>query len=364
MGDLITNEPRRRPLGWVAGIALLGLIIAGVVIFRPSPTPPRSQPPVPVAPVSSASPDTPSPLPPPPGFPKLVTKTGVRLYIGSYGPLQERDFQQLDVDSRKLIPVSGLPRFPEMLLQVLSTDGGAVITGPSCRSCDVTHGSTVYVVHNTTVVRHFSVTGQITMSADNRSIWTTDEPGFVRRVDLTGHQVGARYRLPSGSNPLADTIRGLLLSHGQDVVLWDPATGKRRTITGYLTSNANTIVAVDHGLWVTDLRTDKTRTVPGHITRNAAALSADGSLLALARDDAFGVQHFIVLDMRTGKTSDLGGFSNGNQADFRWAGNSHWLVTSVLQGTSQRLELVAIWQPGMARPAFVRDLPPNYYVLD
>lgn len=360
MGDLITNDPRRRPLGWVVGAALLGLIIAGVVIFRPSPTPPHAEDPVPLAPVSSASPDN----RPPPGFPKLMTKTGVTLYVGSYGPLQERDFQQLDVDSRKLTPVSGLPRFPEMLLQVVPIAGGAIITGPSCRSCDVTHGSTVYVVRNTTVIRHFSVAGQITMSADDRSIWTADPPGYIRRVDLTGHQIGARYRLPSVSSPMVDTVRGLLLSQGQDVVLWDPATGKRRSITGYLTSNADTIVAVDHGLRVTNLRTGKTRTVPGHITRDSAALSADGTLLALSRTDAFGVQHFAVIDMRTGEVSDLGGFSNGNQASFRWAGNSHWLVTSSLQGTSQRLQLIAVWQPGMFRPAFVRNLPPNYYVLD
>lgn len=363
MGDLITNEPRRRPLGWVAGAALFGLIIAGVVIFRPSPTPPRSEHPVPIAPVSSASPNTPSPLPPPPGLPKLLAKTGVSLYIGSYGPWQERDFRQLDVDGRKLVPVSGLPRFPQMLQQVVAIDGGAIITGPSCRSCDVTHGSTVYVVRNTTVIRNFPVVGQIVPGVDNRSLWVSDQAGFIRRVDLAGHPIGTHYRLPGNSVPMAATIRGLLLSRGQDIELWDPATGKSRVITGYLAASTGMVVAVDHGLKVTNLRTGATRMLPGRVTRGSAALSADGTLLAMARDDAFGVQHFVVLDMRNGQETDLGGFATGDQSAFQWAGNSHWLITTSLQGTAQRQMMIAVWKPGMSGPAFVQDLPPNYYVL-
>jgi hypothetical protein len=360
MGDLITNDPRRRPLNWIAGVALLGVIIAGVVIFRPSPTPHAQEHPVPQAPVSSASPD--SNLPPP-GFPKLVTKTGVQLYVGMYGD-RGRDFERLDVDSRRMDAIAGLPTFPSVWLQMLPLTDGAVVATPRCRACDLAHGSTVYVVRDARVIRHFPTAGQVVIGVDNRSLWVSDQPGYVRRVDLIGQPIGAHYRLPSGSVPMAATIHGLLLSRGQNVVLWDPATGKGSAISGYLTSNAHTIVAIDHGLRVTNLRTGAVRTLPGRVTQGLAALSADGTLLALGRDDSFGVQHFVVVDMRSGESTDLGGFSSSDQAGFRWAGNTHWLVTSALQGTAQRRVMVAIWQPGMQRPAFVRNLPPNYYVLD
>ena len=364
MADMISGG-ERRPGRWLVAAVVLVLAVGALVYLRHGHGADHARP---VA--------TPTDSPPPPTLPRLHEKTGITLYVSNYPGPDGETLRRLDLDTGRITSIAGLPRRVLAKLEVLPVRGGVAVIGPRCSRCSYTRGSLVYLVRDAYVVRHsrvvsrFPASGQALPGRTDRTLWIwADADSSIQEVDLAGRAVSPRYRIPAGFAPIGAAADGILISAAREVALWNPATGARRRLGQYIAAAGDVYVWTSAGCrrdcpaHVTDLVRGTTRILPGQLPVNSyATMSADGTKLALTFTDSADIAYVEVVDLRTGVMRDLGGISLADLG-LSWSADSRWLIISGMHGLSQLRNTVAVWRPGMDRPAIARNVPVDQIVL-
>jgi hypothetical protein len=218
---------------------------------------------------------------------RLTGATHLRLLVANDPPFV------LDVDSGRVVPVSGLNVRGQPVLSVLPVGDDAVIWLDRPTYAKRPPSAELYLVrHNQTRATRFASGWDVAPAADGRSVWIksylTSRRCLLRRVGLDG---GVRARRALACSTRLASVSGAAALLGRKGSLVDPRTGAALPTAnalaiagGFALGSAGSQMA----LTLTDLRSGKQRRLPWPSQINftdAAAVSPNGRQIAVGFAD-------------------------------------------------------------------------------
>lgn len=350
VADIISGGNQRPPRRWAAILGVLALVAVGVAGFLTRRDPgPHHQ-------VIQPQLRTPYPV----DFPLLRARTGLRLYaiadLGSDGEM----VSMLDVDTGRSAEVRGVPQHMRARLQLVPIRGGVAVITPRCGDCGYAAGAFVYVVRGDHSVRRFETAGQAVPAATDTTLWIV-RGGLAYQVDLAGHAVTPRYRLPPSSTLIRGTRHGLLLDATGHAEVWDPATRRVVLRTGLYSVLGTTQIGWTRPtctrecpLRITDLQDRRLHTTSTgiYLSPPGSVLRPDGAWLAWS-DSEPGWHAISVVEVGTGRGRTL--LHADGDTELNWS--SGWLLIST--AIRPPVNYLYLWRPGMDRPVRAENAVPG-----
>jgi hypothetical protein len=292
----------------------------------------------------------------------LPPTTGLRLLVASNPPFF------LDVDTRRIVRLSGLNVRGKPVLSVLAVGREAVIWLDRRPATSTLPAAEIYVVrHGTARATRLATAWEVAPAADGRAVWLKSYRR-ARRCDLREVTLAGRERTPRRAVPcssrLIDAGTGALLVRGRDVL--DPRTGRTLLRTSGILASSDKFVLSSAGprrpLTVWDLRSGQSWTLgwPSEIggSDEAAVDRRDGLIAVAFSDPAYGGGGTQVTDVwlldpavrRFEQLPDMPAAVSLKRTSMRWATDGRLVILGETAGR----HVVAVWKPSQERIAVGR----------